>query len=115
MKGKGERGNRDRGLWGKGREAGGVFGQNALHLPPPLIRTERGAEEVTGAAGRRQAPANRATAADGRWGKMTRAPWGIDSPTYLGLGWCVEAGPRAVADGRWWCSVWRRGGCAGLL
>jgi hypothetical protein len=53
-----------------------------------------------GAAGRRQSPANQATAADGRWGKMTRASWGIDSPTYLGRWWRVEAGLPAAADWR---------------
>jgi hypothetical protein len=59
-------------------------------------------------AGRRRFPAGRAAAAAGRWGKMERASRAFDSPTYLGLRWCVEAGPQAAADWRWRCSVWRR-------
>jgi hypothetical protein len=37
----------------------------------------------------------------GGWGKMKRRPRGFDSRAHLGLGRCVEAALRAVADWRW--------------
>jgi hypothetical protein len=100
-------GNRGKGVLVEKKKGQGVLGKMPFFFLPLESEQREGGGRV-GAAGRRQSPANRATAADGRWGKMTRAPREIDSPTYLGLGWCVEAGPRAAADWRWWCSVWRR-------
>jgi hypothetical protein len=74
MKGKGERGNRDKGLWGKGREAGGRGGGR----PAPI-------------------PVNRATAADGRWGKTERVSRGFYSRAHLELGRRGEMDRRAAA------------------
>jgi hypothetical protein len=50
MKGKGREGIGTGGLWEKGKGARG-FWPNGLLLPPSRIRTERGKEEVAGAAG----------------------------------------------------------------
>jgi hypothetical protein len=82
-------------------------------LSPPHD-LDRGRGGVAGAADRRQIPANRATAADGRWGKTKRAPRGFYSRAYLALGRPEGAAPRegggsvAVLKGRRRCGAWGR-------
>jgi hypothetical protein len=108
-----ERGNRDRVWWGKG-ERWGDFGQMAFFFLSPPHDLDRGRGGVAGAADRRQIPANRATAADGRWGKTKRAPRGFYSRAYLALGRPEGAAPRegggsvAVLKGRRRCGAWGR-------
>jgi hypothetical protein len=106
MKGKGERGNRDRGFWGKGKEAGG-FGQMAIFFLPPLIQIRGGWTERRPARGR-GAPAVPPMAATGKWVKIERRPRGIDPRAHLVLGWSVGAAPR---EGR--RLVWLGGGAKG--
>jgi hypothetical protein len=92
MKGKGERGNRDRGLWGKGKEAGG-FWPNGHLLPPSPDLEQRGGSNG-GRPGGRGAPAVPPMAAAGKWLKMERRPRGIDPRAHLVLGWSEGAAPR---------------------
>jgi hypothetical protein len=66
------------------------------------LGTEHGSERGgSGAADRRLLPASQAPAAVRQWGKMMRASREVDSPTYLGRWWRVEAGFPAAADWRW--------------
>jgi hypothetical protein len=97
--------------WGKRRKVGGFLPKGLL-LPFSPHDSDRGRGGVAGAAGRRQIPANQATAADGRWGKMERAPRGSYSRAYLALGRPEGAAPRegggsvAVLKGQRRCGAW---------
>jgi hypothetical protein len=109
-----EKGNRVRVWWGKRRKVGG-FRPKGLLLPfSPPHDSDRGRGGAAGAAGRRQIPANRATAADERWGKTKRASRGFYSRAYLALGQPEGAAPRegggsvVVLKGRRRCGAWGR-------
>jgi hypothetical protein len=97
MKGKRERGNRDRGLVGKKRKVGGVWPKGLL---PPLARTPvRG----RGGLGRRRPAGLPATTVAGERGKRRRATRGFFSLTHLGSRRREEMAPRAAADWWRWC------------
>jgi hypothetical protein len=88
-------------------------------LPSPPTNQNRGRGGVAGAAGRRKSPANRATAADGRWGKTERAPRGFYSRAHLELGRRREMDRRAAAvclfGGSGGSTVECREGCGGSI
>jgi hypothetical protein len=97
MKGKGERGNRDRGALEK-RKRARVFGQTAFLLP--LAHTP-----VRGRGGlvRRRPAGLPATTAAGERGERGRATRGFFSLTHLGSRRREEMAPRAAAYRWWWC------------
>jgi hypothetical protein len=110
MKGKGERGNRDRGLWGK-RKRGRGFWPNCLLLPPSPDSEQRGGGIEWRPAWGERAPAVPLMAAAGKWLKMERRPRGIDPRAHLVLGWSEEAAPR---EGGGSAAVLRGGGAVEL-
>jgi hypothetical protein len=92
-----ERGNREEGLsWKKGKGQGGM-GKMPFFFLPTLPIQNRGVRE----AGRGSRSAAVAGEPGPGGGQAVRASRGIDSPTYLGRWWCVEAGLTAAADWRW--------------
>jgi hypothetical protein len=110
MKEKGERERIGKGVWWKRKEGRGFLAKRPSSSSTP--GSEQGSEGGgSGAAGRRLLPASQAPAAVRQWGKMTRASREVDSHTYLGWWWHVEAGFPAAADWRW--RAWGRR-CSGV-
>jgi hypothetical protein len=102
-------GNRGKGVLVEKKKGQGVLGKMPFFFLPLESEQREGGGRV-GAAGRRQSPANRATAADGRWCKTKRTLRVFDSPTYLEWWWSAEAESPAAAD--WKASLGGR--CSGV-
>jgi hypothetical protein len=106
MKEKGERGNRDKGFWGK-RKRGRGFWPNGHLLPPSPDSKQRGRDRAAAGQGE-GAPAVPPMAAAGKRVKMERRLRGIAPRAHLALGWSVGVAPR---EGR--RLVWLGGGAKG--
>jgi hypothetical protein len=86
---------------GKRRKVRGFLAKPPFPSPSSVQNREGGGS--SGAVGRQQLPASRATEAAGRWGEMERATRGTDSHPHLGSRRREEAASQAAVDWWWRC------------